>query len=121
MEPFVRDGDVITVTPLQQAEPVVGHVVAFVHPESGNLVVHRVVARQGDSYLLQGDSGPRHGDGMIQRENLLGLVKRVERNGRDIGLGLGPERALIARLSRAGRLMPLRTWLASWLKPLLRR
>jgi hypothetical protein len=121
MVPFIRDGDVITVSPLRDALPRVGEVVAFVRPGAGNLVVHRVVARRGTDLAIQGDSVADHGDGIIPAACLVGRVTRVEREGRDVWLGLGPERTAIAWLSRTGLLMPLGTWLATWLKPLLRR
>jgi hypothetical protein len=121
MAPFIQDGDVITVSPLRDALPGVGEVVAFARPEGGNLVVHRVVARRGQGAFVQGDCVAKYADGIIPAQNLIGRVTRVERNGREVWLGLGPERHVIAWLSRTGLLIPLRTWLASWLKPLLRR
>lgn len=121
MAPFIRDGDVTTVSPLQGALPRVGDVVAFARPGTGNLVVHRVVARRSMGLLVQGDRMPEHTDGIVPAESLLGRVTRVQRDGRDVWLGLGPERYLIAWLSRTGLLTPLRVWLASRLKPLLRR
>jgi hypothetical protein len=121
MAPFIRDGDVITVSPFRHTLPRVGEVVAFVRPGTGSLVVHRVVARRGAVSFIQGDSAPKYTDGIIPPENLLGRVSRVERKGLDVWLGLGPERTVIAWLSRTRLLVPLRMWLASWLKPLLRR
>ena len=121
MAPFIRDGDVITVSPFRHAQPGAGEVVAFVRPGAGKLVVHRVVARRGTASFIQGDSAPDHMDGIIPPENLLGRVTRIERNGHDVWLGLGPERYLIAWLSRTRLLIPLRAWLASWAKPWFRR
>ena len=121
MAPFIRDGDVITVSPLRDVLPGVGEVVAFARPGAGKLVVHRVVASRGSALLIQGDSAPPRSDGIVARDNLLGRVTRVERNGQNVWLGLGPERYLIAWLSRTRLLVPLRGWAASWLKPLLRR
>jgi hypothetical protein len=121
MAPFIRDGDVITVAPLQGALPRVGEVVAFVRPGAENLVVHRVVARRGTASLIQGDAVAAYKDGAVPVENLLGRVTRVEREGRDVWLGLGPERVAIAWLSRARLLIPLGAWLKRWLNPLLRR
>jgi hypothetical protein len=121
MAPFIQDRDVVTVAPFRHVLPGVGEVVAFVRPEAGNLVVHRVVARRGAASFIQGDSVPEYADGIIPPENLLGRVTRVQRNGRDVWLGLGPERTVIAWLSRKKLLSPLRKWLASRLKPLLRR
>jgi hypothetical protein len=120
MDPFIRDGDVITVSPLRSTRPRVGDVVAFARLEGANLVVHRVVARRGWDAVVQGDGVPEYADGLIPAESLLGRVTRVERDGRSVWLGLGPERVVIAWLSRAGWLIPLRVRLASWLKPLLR-
>jgi len=121
MAPFIRDGDVITISPLRHTLPGLGEVVAFARPGSGSLVVHRVVARRGAGVLIQGDSAPEHPDGLVLPENLLGRVIRVERGGRDVWLGLGPERYAIAWLSRTRRLKPFGAWLASRLRPLLRR
>jgi hypothetical protein len=121
MTPFIRDGDVITVAPLQQFLPGVGQVVAFVRPDTGSLVVHRVVARRAAAVLIQGDNGLEYEDGHIPQENLLGRVTRIERNGRSVCIGLGPERYAIAWLSRIRLLAPLRGLLVSWLRPFYKR
>ena len=113
MAPFIQDGDVITVAPLQSVPPKIGEVVAFIRPGMGNLVVHRIVAWQGTAALIQGDSIQDHSDGLVPQENLLGRVARIERQGRPIWLGLGPERILIAWLSRVKLLIPLGSWLSS--------
>jgi hypothetical protein len=118
MSPFIQDGDVITVAPLQSAPPKIGEVVAFIRPGMGNLVVHRVVAWQGTAALIQGDSIQDHSDGLVPQENLLGRVKCIERKGHPVWLGLGPERILIAWLSRSRMLIPARNLLASCLKRL---
>ena len=121
MTPFIRDGDVITVSPLPHARPGVGEVVAFVRPDVENLVVHRVVARHGAASIIRGDGVAEYCNEIVPLENLLGRVTRVERNGRTVWLGLGLERFIIAWFSRTGLLNPLRMWLASCLRPLIRR
>jgi hypothetical protein len=121
MAPFIRDGDVITVSPFRRDRPGIGQVVAFTRPGEGNVVVHRVVARRGSAPFIQGDSVPGCADGLVPPENLLGRVTRIERNGRGVWLGLGPERYAIAWLSHTRWLVPLGSWLASWLRPLLGR
>ena len=121
MAPFIRDGDVITVSPLRDNLPGVGDVVAFVRPEGGNLVVHRVVARDTAAVFIQGDNGKGYVDGTVPREYLLGRVTCVERAGQAVWLGMGPERYIIAWLSTASLLNPLLSWLASWLRPFSRR
>jgi Peptidase S24-like len=121
MAPFIRDGDVITVAPLQHSLPGVGEVVAFVRPGAEKLVVHRVVARGAAFAFIQGDNGLEYPEEIIPQENLLGTVTRIERNGHNVWMGLGPERYVIAWLSRARLLTPLRTWLTFWLRPFSRR
>lgn len=116
MTPFIRDGDVITVAPLHKGLPKIGEVVAFVRPESGKLVVHRVVARQASGVFIQGDNGQGYADGLISQEHLLGQITRIERNGRAVWVGLGPERAMIAWLSRTFLLTTMRDRLATWIK-----
>ena len=87
MSALVRDGDVITVSPLSDIPPRLGDVVAFIRPESGKLVVHRVVGKRDGSYLIKGDSAPDCAD-VIPRANILGRVTRVERDGKRVYLGL---------------------------------
>ena len=105
MHPFIRNGDVVTVSPLGARSPVAGDVVAFQHAGRSGLVLHRVRSRQGDRYLAQGDNC-RDPDGPIPGRDLLGVVTAVERAGRPIRLGLGPERRLLALLARLGVLAP---------------
>lgn len=121
MDPFIRDGDVITISPLRGVLPRVGEVVAFAWSGTPSVVVHRVVGRRGTGSLIRGDGVPEYADGIIPPQNVLGRVTRVERNGHDIWLGLGPERIVIAWLSRFGLLVSLRRWLTRCLRPLVRR
>jgi hypothetical protein len=115
MFPFIRDGDVVSIKPLDPDRvPRLGDVLAFNrNPDEASvahLVVHRLVGRSAQGYLLRGDHHPpSHSDGMISPVALLGIVTGVERRGRTVRLGLGPERALIAFLSRLGLLwLPIR-------------
>jgi len=70
--------------------------------------VHRVVAKKGDAFFIQGDSDHNFTDGLVSTENLVGSVTHLWREGRKVRLGLGPERLLIAFLSRRGWLISLR-------------
>ena len=108
MAPFIRDGDVICVSPLASRAPGLGDVAAFIHPETKLLCMHRVLSVHGDHFLIQGDNMPGEPDGMISREAIVGRVIRVERAGRRVRLGLGPERLLLALLSRCGLLAVIR-------------
>lgn len=99
MSPFVKDGDVITVSPLSGIPPRLGEVVACVFVETGKLVVHRVIGKRRDCYLIWGDNALEKQE-LVPGSNVLGRVTQVERNGKNAGLGLGPERILIALLHR---------------------
>jgi hypothetical protein len=104
MAPFIRDGDVICVSPLASRVPGLGDVVAFIHPETKLLCIHRVLSRNKGAFLIQGDNSPGKPDGIIPMEAIMGRVTRVERGGRNVRLGLGPERIPLALLSRSGLL-----------------
>lgn len=106
MFPSIRDGDIVTVSPLQDAVPRLGDVLAFVGPGGERLIIHRVVGTQGDAYLARGDA-TSEADGLVREEDVLGRVTYVERDGQETRLGLGPERFLIAILTRSGLLSHL--------------
>ena len=106
MSPFIKDGDVVTISPALGASPRPGDIVAFRCPSTGKLLVHRAIGKIGDLYLMQGDNVSTM-DGGVDGKDILGLVRRVERNGRTVRIGLGPERSMIAFLSRRGVLLSL--------------
>jgi hypothetical protein len=105
MWPFIKDGDAITVAPLSGGLPGQGSVVTFLRPDTGKLVVHRVVGRRDDIFLIRGDNAEEVD--LIPAANILGRVTKVERDGKRVYLGLGPERHLIASLTRRGLFLPL--------------
>jgi hypothetical protein len=103
MSPFVKDGDVITVDPLRGRRPPRGSVVAFLHPKTGRLAVHRIVGRGPDGYLVRGDNTDV-ADGTLPDGRILGLVTEVVRAGERVRLVRGRTAALVAWLSRTGGL-----------------
>ena len=112
MLPFVHSGDTITIAPLSQKAYSNGSIVAFTRPAEERLVVHRIADLDEGQVFILGDNNSGYPDGWIPKENVLGRVIRIERNGRIIWLGLGIERLLIAWLSRRNWLLPLRSLLA---------
>jgi hypothetical protein len=108
MTPFIRDGDVITITPVANRSPGVGAVVAFSSPSAGHLVIHRIIAIRASCAILQGDNPADQSFEKVPLEKIFGKVIRVERNGRPVWLGIGFERWLIAFLSRTGLLSHFR-------------
>jgi signal peptidase len=120
MHPFIRNGDVITVYPLSGTSPRYGDVVAFIRPNTSTLIVHRVVGKGDDSFLIRGDN-TGYFDGLIPTTNILGYVTKVERNDREAYLGLGLERFLIAFLTRRGLLLPLLSPIRRLIRPIIKR
>jgi hypothetical protein len=106
MSPFIKDSDVVTISPMSDSSPGFGEVIAFIHPKTDKLIIHRVVWKSRNAYLLKGESA-LESDGLIKKESILGLVTKVERKGKRIFLGLGPERFLIALLTRKNLLLPV--------------
>ncbi len=106
MAPFIRDGDVITLRPSRGTAPSLGSVVAFIHPASGQLLVHRVVARRRGFCVTRGDNS-LGSDGLISEKLILATVVTVERNGVSVRFGGGGERLLIVLLIRSKLLHPL--------------
>lgn len=114
MTPFIRDGDTITISPLQDRSPGFGEIIAFENLELDKLVVHRVIGRNNGKYILRGDSITGKSSDIVSPGLLLGHVTGIERNEKKLGLGLGTERYLIALLSRMDLLIPLSKWYTNW-------
>ncbi len=115
MSPFVKNGDILTVAPRKESGVHCGDVVAFIHNQTGKPVVHRVIHRKGNFLLIRGDNTPNE-DGLIPLSDILGIVIRVERKGKKVYLGLGPEKYLIAFLSGKSLLNLLRSILSQFRK-----
>ena len=105
MSPFIRDGDVITVRPCKKTDLRKGAVAAYVRPMNDHLAVHRIVGGTEAGFALKGDHEPI-ADYPVAASGIIGVVDRVERNGRRIRVGMGPEKGLVAVLSARG----LITW-----------
>lgn len=106
MHPALRSGDVVTVAPTGDAVVALGAVVAAEAPGGGGLVVHRVVGRSADGLLLRGDNAER-ADGAVAENAVIGVVVRVERNGRVVGPAPSGLRRPFAALVRAGAIRRL--------------
>ena len=119
MAPFIKDGDVLTLSPPVIRSLGIGDVVAFSFPQSGRLIIHRVIRAFGGDFLIRGDYCAEP-DGVIPKQDILAVVSRVERNGRKVSLGLGTERAIIAFLSARAALFPLLSFLYRWSWKILR-
>ena len=101
MSPFIRDNDVLTLAPAGQRKPEVGDVAAAAHPLTGRVIVHRIVGRQRRGFIFKGDNCIEP-DGIPGLTPILGVVCEVSRNGKTAWFAGGPEKRLIAFISRTG-------------------
>ena len=106
MSPFIKDRDLVTISPIVDSSPGFGDVIAFIHPKADKFIIHRVVRKIGDACLVKGENSLEP-DGLIERKHIIGIITRVERKGRKVLFGLGPERFLIALLTRKNLLFPV--------------
>jgi hypothetical protein len=90
MWPFIKNGAILTVNPIQGHPPEVGEVVLY---RSGtHASVHRIVGIQSEypelTFMIQGDACPDVRES-IPLSGLLGRVTRVEYGGRVCNLSTG--------------------------------
>jgi hypothetical protein len=103
MAPFIRDGDVLTLAPRSGGRLRLGDIVAYVNPADGKIAVHRIISRRAGKVTIKGDNVPAP-DGTFAEDCVLGIVRRVERDGRVVRPGFGIAGRAIAGLSAR------RTW-----------
>lgn len=88
MHPLVRDGDILSVQPVDAATVRLGDVV-LCGREADRIVVHRVIRVVGGRgerrFLVQGDAVP-HPDGLIPAGDVYGRVAAIERGGATMNL-----------------------------------
>ena len=107
MYPLVRDGDIATVTRSQANKPIrLGDIVLFRNPATGRPILHRIIRIKNGGFLTAGDNACQT-DEAIDIPDVLGVLTRLERAGRRIRLGLGPDRLLFLFLIRIKAYRPL--------------
>jgi hypothetical protein len=107
MLPWVRPGDIAIIRKTEGGGVCFGDVALLVQGE--RLLVHRIVGKDGDGelqeFLAKGDAH-LNADGAFRKDQVLGRVVRIFRNGKRINLDeprqrtLGALRARISLLSR---------------------
>ena len=75
MSPFICDGDSLIIEPLKKI-PAAGDIVAFINPARGYLIIHRVIEKQNEQYLLKGDNVYSY-DGYCEKKDIHGIVKKI--------------------------------------------
>ena len=91
MRPFLRDGDLLTISRVDPDDLAGGDVVAFAQPESGRLVFHRITRLGRGAVTTKGDNLARS-DGRIPHDRLLGVVTEYRRGDRIVPLPHGRRR-----------------------------
>jgi hypothetical protein len=104
MSPFIKDGDVVTVSPLVGRKPGTGEIVAFLRPGTDKVAIHRIVRKKSGWFFLRGDN-TYSVDGVLPLDRILGAVSGVERNGRKVHGSVGRWSPAVALLSRTGGLV----------------
>jgi ribosomal protein S18 acetylase RimI-like enzyme len=107
MHPFICDRDILIITPVDEYELILGDIVAFTNPDSGRLVIHRIIEKTATGWLLKGDNC-LEADGVIDEKKIIGRVTCIERGEKEIRFGLGIEKKLIAFLNRCNGLAYLK-------------
>ena len=87
MKPSICHNDIITLSPLRKLSPFPGEVVAIFLPEGSRFILHRVIKKEWEEgqilFSIKGDNH-RQTDARVARENIMAVVTKVERQGKDI-------------------------------------
>ena len=84
MNPLLKDGDEMKVVPYKKNLIQVGDVVVFSMKPGKQNVVHRVLSIDASGIRTKGDNNPAVDSGLLDPEEILGLVCSVRRKGKNI-------------------------------------
>lgn len=101
MTPFIRDKDIITVFPATGSRIGPGDIAACANFLTDSVIVHRIIGKKDGEFIFKGDNC-LNPDGRFAPDRIVGVVGLVERGGRQAWFGGGPEKRLIAFISRTG-------------------
>jgi len=104
MHPFICDKDILTISPIKNGKLSVGDVVAFTHPDTGRLAIHRIIGQTDKGWLIRGDNCTE-ADGIVPNEKIIGRVCCIERCGKKKNLGIGKAGKFIAFFNRINLLL----------------
>ena len=78
MIPTIKSNDVVSISPYKKNTPEVGEVVALLDRANSRIIIHRIIEKRKNMFLLKGDGLWRY-DGFFPREWIAGFVSRIER------------------------------------------
>jgi len=116
MYPFIRDGDIIEVKPIEASAVRLGGVI-FYRSAGGRLLAHRVIkvgAQHGQVVLVTKGDSAFGTDPLIHPEQVLGQVVAIKRGERRIRLDRGVYQLINVLWAKLSPLSP-------WLYPILRK
>ncbi len=81
MRPLLRTAEThVHIRPIEGAEAYLDRGIVLYVRASGQLVLHRLIRREGDIYYMRGDN--TYGLEPVRREQIIGVVDRIWRKGR---------------------------------------
>jgi signal peptidase I len=101
MSPFIKDQDIITISPLPINRPKTGDIVAASFLERKSIMVHRVIGNKHGRFIIKGDNN-RLIDGSFEQGQIIGIVTKVERDKKRVWYGKSVLGSGIALLSKFG-------------------
>ncbi len=100
MSPFIRNENSVTLRPLDESRSLKnGDIVAAAVRDRRRVIVHRIIKSAPPEYLIKGDNNSTS-DGWFSKNDILGLVERIENKN---GFSYSPKRwqnIIIALASR---------------------
>jgi len=83
MLPYLRSGkDLVVLSPIQPADLKAGKIVFFQREEK--IVCHRIIGRQGELFVIQGDGVLRNKDFVPESDIFAAVHKIVRPNGKEV-------------------------------------
>ena len=99
MIPTIKSNDVVSISPYKKNTPEVGEVVALLDRANSRIIIHRIIEKRENMFLLKGD-GLWCCDGLFPKEWIAGFVSGLERNGTPISM----DRLITDRIIRMSKL-----------------
>ena len=111
MSPFIRNGDLLTLSPIEDRKPEVGDIVAYEQARNQKLIIHRLIRKEKNWFVMKGDNCQDEDEG-VPDSHLLGIVTRVERKNRVRNFGINQFKMMAKWLSQKNIIIKVKTVLS---------
>lgn len=78
MAPIINQGDIVTISPYLHRSPDPGDIVAYLHPQTRGLIIHRLIKITPESFVAKGDNC-RNNDNACKTEYIIGHVSQINK------------------------------------------